>query len=335
MKFVPSPHWGSIKVLAAAFAIVASMLLTLSYSASPGAIAGTAGVAMVNALVARVSCQSSFAQGYLNSVAYNMPSISGNLAPYSASLSKLRSAADGYSGSANVTAVQDFVSTSANPLFPKIAAGLQAQFNNFGTSTNLSNFAAAKGNVGKAYYVLLSNYSNCSFAPDQSLVEAKQSLNKAGLSQAVNYTNKLASYGINVSALDAIIAGANSSITTPLGIMAGNATSNQQLEISLGLFCLYDGCTYHQGAINSVNYHLAAKMNVEGAQLILDKIRATDSGANAGDLDAAQSYIDNASTLLTAIGPNPFRGGAGALIAQNLSEASSLIKQSVGLSGTG
>ncbi|MDE1865864.1 MAG: hypothetical protein KGH94_04480 [Candidatus Micrarchaeota archaeon] len=325
---------GLAGALAAVLTVAAYLLAGMPYAASLTATQAP-GVAAVNAAVARTSCQVTFVQDYLSGISSRVPSIATSVAAYSTSLAQLNSELQAYSGTGNIATVQSFMLTKANPLFTWIKTNLSTQLGAFEVAQGRENYINALTPVVANYSGLVWNYSSCSLAPDRSLAEAKLQIYELGIAEAQRYAANLSSYGINTSSLDTIISGANASVIGPLTVVVTNSTSSSQLESLIGSYCLYDGCSYHLSDFQGVNYHLAARMRTQGAQLILDKIRSSDRNANASQLAEAQSHISNASAILQKVNLEVFTGSQGAEIAKNLSEASILIKESVGVTTGG
>lgn len=112
-------------------------------------------------------------------------------------------------------------------------------------------------------------------------------------------TAKLTARGIDTSGLTQIVADARTQIVTPLQQAVQAATTELELKAALKKYCLYDGCK------EGINYHLAAKYDLEKATALLAYAKAQQN-VSAEKIAQAQTALDTARAALTRVGTGQY-----------------------------
>ncbi|MDE1865862.1 MAG: hypothetical protein KGH94_04470 [Candidatus Micrarchaeota archaeon] len=316
--------------------LAASMLCGLAFGAGHANNASAAG-----AMVSKISCQSALAQDYLSNLSSTIPGISGNLTEYSQELAYLDSQLSASSGISSVIAVELMMSRVSNPLFASIGSGIRLRLSQYAAAYEAGSgagssqtLARAAGGLTASYVRLLGAYYNCTITPDRTVAGYKINAYQSDIAGAASYTRNLSYYGVNVSGLDQVINGANASVMAPLQSMVAAANSTTQLEVAIGHYCLYNGCTqqiYYGNVIQKpLNYHFDARMRIGSYQLVLSRLENTKAASNASDLYLAQSHISIASEILQAAGTGSLSQAQGRALAQNLTDAAALMRAATG-----
>ena len=96
-----------------------------------------------------------------------------------------------------------------------------------------------------------------------------------------------------------IVADARAHIVTPLQQAVQAATTEFELKAVLKKYCLYGGCK------EGINYHLAAKYDLEKATALLAYAKAQQN-ISTEKIAQAQTYLDTARVALNRIGTGQY-----------------------------
>lgn len=168
---------------------------------------------------------------------------------------------------------------------------------------------------------LQSTYQGCLFGVKQQIAQLKIQMFNNSLSHAQNMTNKLASHGVNTTALTSTINQASSSVQA-FEAAINSAQNSTQLQAALNSFCLYNGCK------DPNNFHFAAITAIDADQGKLNLLAGKNSTASYQSLvSQAQTDLTNAQTALSQVGSNQYQGTQSSDVWNNIKAASDVIHQ--------
>jgi hypothetical protein len=125
--------------------------------------------------------------------------------------------------------------------------------------------------------------------------------------------------GIDVSAMQGVVAGAESNVVGPLqsAVSSGDASAVKQ---ELHDKCLGNGALY--------SYHFYAKIDLEALKAISDKIEAsTNNSTILGQLDRVNERLSAAESTLSVVGTRPYMAEQQSQVWDNLKAASEGLRE--------
>lgn len=217
---------------------------------------------------------------------------------------------------ANLSSYSEKLNADLFQLDALVSAGNRSAFKDFIKNTFEPNFKAAREAVHKWRK---DNYKNLTKEQKASLKESYQSAKKAFedchkkslldhgnqrvelfekiLAQYKERTDRLAAKGLDTSGMNKVIEDAKAQVVEPLKSALADANDSQSIKNILRKYCLFNGCK------NGVNYHLAAKYEIErlSATLAFVKSKLNNTEFNA-KVAEAESNLNSAKGLLTEVG---------------------------------
>lgn len=129
---------------------------------------------------------------------------------------------------------------------------------------------------------------------------------------------KLQAQGVDTSAMEAIMADAQSAVIDPLA--AALATGNETLIANeLRSKCLFNGAPY--------SFHYGAKMAIEGMTAVTVQIEDRAIQAGYGQqIEEIYAHLDNAQSALDAAGTNPYNEEQKKVIKEELRSAATMLR---------
>lgn len=168
---------------------------------------------------------------------------------------------------------------------------------------------------------LMTTYQSCLFGEKQQYAQLKGQMFNNAISHAQNMTGRLSKHGMNTTALENTINGANAGYQSYEN-QVNNAQNRTQLKAAMNSFCLYNGCK------NSTDFHFAAKVAIDKEQARLNMLASANSTSTYQALVAqAQADINNAQAALNVVGSGQYQGNQSSTIWGDLKAASDVIHQ--------
>jgi hypothetical protein len=264
-----------------AFVFALLALLPLSSAASPDAVKGQG----LSAAMDDVKCKDSFMISVMDSVS------SALNVSFGSQVSSLQSDEGKLQAFADAGDVSGFRSFLKGTYDPDMKAARDAILD-----ARKSGKDGSKGPARSAYGSLRQNYDSCHFNALKAHAQAKSQWYGSQLDSSEGKIGNLSSKGVETSGLNSIVGQAHSSVASQQNAI-NSATDAKGLRAALDGFCLYDGCA------KGVNFHFAAKFEVEKLDRILSGLKADPKSANVtAQLDAASSDLTTASSILSSMG---------------------------------
>ncbi len=172
-----------------------------------------------------------------------------------------------------------------------------------------------------AYNALHEDFEACNLESMERFAQAKIDGYEKILERAGERSEDLSEKGVDTNALDALIEDAEDEIVDPLKDAVDDAQTAEELREALGSYCMFNGCA------NGVNFHFAAKWQIEKLDSILDLIE--DDAEEAGlsdDWNDANEYVETASENLEEVGDDQYEGTEHDDVWDNIRLASGALK---------
>ena len=185
---------------------------------------------------------------------------------------------------------------------------------------NLTEDQRAK--LNSSYNEQKSKYVECHSKALKAYAEAKIKKYESIISEYQKKTGTLSSKGLDVANLNMILNDAETNIFAPFREAVNSATNNEEIKKALEAYCMFNGCK------NGINFHLAARFEVEKLTQIYIKVKARDDSSKVADeLEKLKTYIDASSSTLAEAGDSQYKNGQGEKIWSNIRNAHSMIKE--------
>jgi len=148
------------------------------------------------------------------------------------------------------------------------------------------------------YESLRADFDGCHVTGLKRAAEAKLTAYDRFLDKAEEKADNLDAKGVDTAGLEDLISDARAEIVEPLQDAVDSADDSSEVRDALKQYCLFNGCP------NGVNFHFAARFELEKLNQILDKVEqnATDAGLGdevsdiQEDLDDAEESLGDAGT---------------------------------------
>ena len=269
--------------------------------------------ASLQSSVQEISCRIDFNSGVISSLASSAP----NDTSLQSSLTTLQ---------ADKTQLQSFSNTSDYMGFVKgqYTSDMQ-QIRNSVNSWRKSNHGlsiAQRAAVASSYTQLKSTFDQCETQRWKDVAQDRLTSFQSDLSKYQNTTSRFASEGFDVSAMNTLLADANTQIITPLQNAISSASSSQSVISVVQSYCLYDGCK------NGTNFHLAAKFDLARFSSIYSSLEANATVLNlsSSTLSQAQQSITDAQSVLTTVGGAAYTSAQEQQLSADLKSISSSLR---------
>ncbi len=260
-------------------------------------------------------CKANVTVEFIGQITSTVPKLS-SLSVYVSGIQSDETALSSLASSGNVTSFRAYLSGTFDPELNGAAKNISVQLRDANLSANTT------AQLRASYNADISTYQNCSSNKAERFAANKVAFFNESISNYQQEANKLASNGVDTSALNSLLQNATIQIVTPLVTALGQAHNASQIYADLAEYCLFDGCK------NGTNFHLAAhfgylKLTAEVTYLESDKNVSNSTLVNA------QADLNNASTILAAVGTKAYVGGQGKEIFSNLTAAAKAMRQPV------
>jgi len=150
-----------------------------------------------------------------------------------------------------------------------------------------------KNNYGE----LKNKYVECNYNALKKFAEAKANAFDAILEGYKNKADKLSEKGVDVTGMNKLLDDAKLEIVDPLKQAISSANDGKSLKDALQKYCLFDSCK------EGINFHLAAKFNIEKLEQAIAKIKSRDDYSEvSGKVGEMQGYVDKANNAINSVG---------------------------------
>ena len=295
----------------AAFAL--TFLAIIAFANTAFAQNLTANQTLLQAAVINAQCKTNFTTAYIGEVTAVVPSLS-SLGQYSTTLQSYTSSLSSLAAAGNVTAFRGYLRGTYDTELNSIAKNVSASIRSANLTANVID------GLRQNYNVTLANYKSCNIDSSKGYALKKLEFFNDSIRNYQDRANDLASKGLNASALDLMIQNAQSQIVAPFAAAIGQASNASQIRAALDAYCLFDGCR------NGTNFHLAAHFSLQSLTAQLNYLE-NDKNVSASSLGGAQGRLNNASSMLLAVGTKAYANGQANVIFGNLSAASKAMQQ--------
>lgn len=249
----------------------------------------------LEAAMADVECRNAFTIGVIDSAAAVAPDggLEAQKAALQADKAKLQSYADGGDTDAFRTYVRG---TYDQHLRDARKAVLDWRKDN---SKNMT--AAQRQSLRDEYKSLRSTYNSCHLDALKNYGKAKARAYEEALDNHERKLENLSAKGVDTRGLGALISEARSQVVAPLKAGVDGAADTQSFHKALKSYCLYDGCS------EGMNFHFAAKWEIEKLGGIIDVVKADSRSANyTSEIASAESDLATAGSVVSAAGDSQF-----------------------------
>ena len=291
-----------------------AFLLLLASANTVFAQTPNANQTLLQSAYVNAACKVNFTTTYLSHVTASVPSLGSSLGKYSASLQGDASRLSALAAAGNITAYKNYVSGTYDPDLNRIAKNASSAIRAANLTANT--IAALRQN----YNATLSSYKSCNLQSAKEYALQKLNMFNNSIRNYQEQVSDLSSKGLNVSSLDLLLQNAQSQIVGPFENAINAATNTSQIYAAINTYCLFDGCK------NGTSFHLAAHFSLQSLTLQLNYLEA-DKNLSGSSLASANLDLNNASSILQAVGIKPYANGQGDNIFDNLSAASKAMQQ--------
>gem|GEM_PF-5137954 len=116
------------------------------------------------------------------------------------------------------------------------------------------------------------------------------------LEQHTALTDKFEAKGLNASGMRKVISDANAQVIVPLKDAIAKANSSDELHSTIKKYCLFNGCK------NGVNFHFAAKFEIERLSATLAHIKSKEINISDEQVMKVQNMINSMKGLIVDTG---------------------------------
>jgi len=258
-----------------------------------GAVRYTNGEGLASAMDV-VNCRTDFTVGVLDSMIDRVPEasvLSDNVEELDADTAQLQ----GYTDAGDVDGFKTYLRATYEPHL----RDAKQEVLEVRRTANLSNDTRTE--LRSDYGALRTQYDGCNFNGLKRAAQAKVDSYDRFLDKAEERANNLSAKGVETSGLLGLISDARSQIVGPLQSALAAADNSSDVKDAFGQYCLFNGCP------EGMNFHFAAKYELEKLDAILDAVDENATAAGLGDdVAAIQGYIDSAQSALDAAGTSQF-----------------------------
>src|SRR5437899_8655265 len=269
----------------------------------------------LNAMLARVTCQTNFETGTVSAAISDIPNmdqtaISSDSGKINTDLKKLTSDTNNGNREQVKTDFKTFRTDSKTTTMD-----LRAAIKNANPSSD------QKTKLKSDMASLRATLKSCMFNAGQQLAKARIMAYDTGIQKVQDRTNTLSSKGVDTTQLNKLISQAQTNLDNLAGSIS-SATNSSQLKTALQSYCQYNGCK------SGINFHFAAQSALTAEQAVLDKIKSNpNSGQYSSQIGQAQTDLINAQNTLNAVGTSKYQGTQQADVWNALHDAHGIIKQ--------
>jgi hypothetical protein len=269
----------------------------------------------LNAMLARVTCQTNFETGIVSAAISDIPNIdqtaiSSDSSKINTDLQTLTSDANTGNREQLKTDLKTF-RTDSKTTTMDLRTAIKSATPSSDQKTKLKSDMAN----------LKATLKSCMFSASQQFANARIMAYDTGIQKVQNRTNILASKGVDTTKLNQLINQAQTNLGN-LAASVSTATNSSQLKAALQSYCQYNGCK------SGTNFHLAAQSALAAEQAVLDKIKSNpNSGQYSSQIDQAQTDLTNAENILNAVGTSKYQDTQHTDVWNALHDAHGIIKQ--------
>lgn len=269
----------------------------------------------LQAALASATCQVSLTTGYLQSVINlnqtTFASLNQDVTKLNGDLTTLQ----GYVSNNDVKGFQSFVQGQFKT--DTRSANLDTQ--NLIKTTHLTKDQRAT--LKSEMLQLQSKNKSCMFAARQQSANVKVQNYQNQITHMQNRSKTLSDKGIDTTALNNQISGANGQVSS-LQNAINSANDSKSLQKAINSFCLYDGCK------KGTNFHFAANSAIAVKQAQLTKIQSRNGSSTYGtQITQAQSDLNAAQSVLNTVGNGQYSGTQQSTVWNDIKAATDIINQ--------
>ena len=268
-----------------------------------------------------LACRLDFTAAIVDDVISAVPEASGSLSGISSELADDKSQLAALSVGDDAVAFNSFVSGTIRPDMTEAIRLLAQERRNY-RDYGFDNETTAQ--LRNSYQVALQGMKDCEKGAVGSLGQSRIDHYNSIIAQWQSTTDSLATKNVSVSAIQAVIDGAKTSVIIPLQNAVATGDS-EQIKSALNTYCLGNGCEGGNGT-SPQNYHGFAKINLERLQAIKNKL---ESSGTSTYLSQAQGELDLVRSTLSSVGSAKMDSSQEQSIWENLRDAARLIRDHI------
>ena len=200
-----------------------------------------------------------------------------------------------YASAGNLTAFNKYLRETYN----KDVSTLQHLWNAELRTSSLN--ASAMSALKQSFEAAKATSQSCELVALKAYADGKVADFNLTLDHYQNVSDALAGKGLDTSSLNAIVNNASAAIIMPLKNAIDGATNSSQVRNALDMYCMFNGCK------NGVNYHLAARFDIQKLELIAEKLQSINSTAiNQTAVAQGLSALSDAANALASVGTSAY-----------------------------
>lgn len=176
---------------------------------------------------------------------------------------------------------------------------------NLQTARREANLSEEAGQaLREEYDSLKEEYQSCNMDSSKRFGQAKLDAYETILSNAEEKISRLEGKGVDISGLTQLVDDARSEIVEPLSDALEDAENHTEVKEALKSYCLFNGCK------DGVNFHFAARFEVEKLASILEALSGNATEAGLGDdVQSAEDDLESAESELDDLGSEDYSEG--------------------------
>ncbi|MBI2631469.1 hypothetical protein HYW75_00510 [Candidatus Pacearchaeota archaeon] len=215
-----------------------------------------------------------------------------NLSSYSEKLQSDISQIDAIVSSGNRSAFKDFVKDTFESDFKSSRDAI----NQWRKDNNKNLTKEQKASFRESYQNAKKTFDDCHKNSLLDLGNQRIELFEKIIAQYKERTDKFAAKGLDTAGMNKVLEGANTQVINPMKNALISANDSQSIKNILRKYCLFNGCK------NGVNYHLAARYEMERLSATINFIKTKlNSTEYDGKIKEAESNLNAAKGILSEI----------------------------------
>lgn len=268
--------------------LIINIFILLSIIILPNMVMADESVPIPGKALDSFKCKVDLTISYMDSLTL----VGANLSSYSEKLQADINQLDSIVSSGNRSAFKDFVKDTFEPDFKSSRDAI----NQWRKDNNKNLTKEQKATLRESYQNAKKTFDDCHKNSLIDLGNQRVELFEKILAQYKERTDRFASKGLDTAGMNKVLEGAKTQVMDPLKNALTSANDSQSIKNILRRYCLFNGCK------NSVNYHLAAKYEIERLTATINFIKTK---LNSTEYDAkikeAESNLNAARGLLAEI----------------------------------